>query len=322
MSTLPRRIPIALAVGLLLGAWPAADVAARATVRAPAQRAHGLAVRVRRDRPAVQPERPIERPLVWRSHGPVLAVPYGYPLRTPAYAPGELADVREAALEAREAALDAREAALDLRTAVQVREDPPEPRGVLAWKPGGITAVRSGTQPPKRRTVFAEPVAPSSPATLVRLRYLPELLVPTCAVRVQVQPQQQRPQERRRFPWGLGWLARYGRDVDVERGGVTPPGYYLRSPLLSGLYRRPEDCPDDEVATCATVTLVGDDDAAVAVDVPLPQLEATTPRSLRDAIRAGLDDEHTVILRTEDGEPFDLTPGSVREIGASACVID
>jgi hypothetical protein len=130
----------------------------------------------------------------------------------------------------------------------------------------------------------------------------------------------QRP-DRRRLPWGLGWLQRYGRDVEVERGGVAPPSMYLRSPLLSGLYRRP-DCPREQTEieeTCAVVTLVADDDAAMTIEVPLPQLDATSARQLRNIIRASLADGETIVLTTTDHEKFDLMPGSVGQVDAVAC---
>ena len=130
--------------------------------------------------------------------------------------------------------------------------------------------------------------------------------------------------ERRRLPWGLGWLHRYGRDVEIERGGVAPPSLYLRSPLLSGLYE-PRDCPGTEAdpeEECGTVSLVADDDAAIEIEVPLPQLGARNARQLRDVIRERIGTGQTVVLRSTDGEDFDLMPGAVREIDARACPVD
>ncbi len=132
------------------------------------------------------------------------------------------------------------------------------------------------------------------------------------------EPRQQVRHDRRRVPWGLGWLYRYGRDVEVERGGVVAPSFYMRSPLLSGLYLRP-DCDDDDAATCAQVTLVGDDDAEIVFEVPLPQLGASAPATLRDHIRSGLGSAETVVLRTTDGEDFELMPGAVRQVDVAVC---
>lgn len=268
---------------------------------------------------------------------------------------------RDAAFEAREAALDAREAALDARAAVEGRASAaPSGSRALTWKPGGITPVdpdgtstwnrskvvvlEPGGEPVLRPAADADPPALTryaAPATAVTFRAaaLSPWLVPlpgsaarslvpwwaaTECPTVQQQAQQRQQQDRRRFPWGLGWLARYGRDVEVERGAVAAPSfYYMRSPLLYGLYRRP-DCPPGEESEeiCAEVTVVGDDDAAIAFDVPLPQLDARSPRALRDAIRSGLAGDEVVVLLTTDGEEFDLMPGSVREIGAATCRVD
>ena len=89
----------------------------------------------------------------------------------------------------------------------------------------------------------------------------------------------------------VGRLGAPARDVEIERGTVAPPSFYMRSPLLSGLYQR-NDCPpaDGAAESCAEVTLVGDDDAEIAFEVPLPQLQAATAPALRDRIRAGLAD--------------------------------
>lgn len=257
-----------------------------------------------------------------------------------------LEQATQAALEAREAALDAREAALDVRDAVSTRSDfitsgahtdrPAPGAKVLTWKPGGITPVPQGEDPGSpSRTVFLDPAAKQPPApdavpaTRVRLvvspiplveRDVPWWMTDGCPALSQVR--QQRPPDRR-APWGLGWLYRYGRDVEVERGTIAPPSFYMRSPLLSGLYRR-GDCPpaDGAAESCAEVTLVGDDDAEIAFEVPLPQLEAATAPALRDRIRADLADGETVVLRTTDGEDFDLMAGSVREIGTGMCRLD
>lgn len=260
-----------------------------------------------------------------------------------------LDEVREAVLDAREAALDAREAALEARDAVTGGSaflTPPAgnttaPSGgkVLTWKPGGITPVDpQPSRADRGRTIMldegpAKGAAPSRfPAARARLELPPVDLYPpanpwrltevaTCEP-LWLLRQRQRRQDRRRFPWGLGWLYRYGRDVEVERGTVAPPSFYMRSPLLSGLYRKPDCPPEGAAETCAEVTLVGDDDAAIAFDVPLPQLEAKTPEALRDAIRSGLAEGETMVLRTTDGEAFDLMPGTVREIGAGVCRLD
>jgi hypothetical protein len=135
--------------------------------------------------------------------------------------------------------------------------------------------------------------------------------------------QQRQRADRRRLPWGLGWLHRYGRDVEVERGAVAPPSFYLRSPLLSGMYER-RDCPDAAEETdeaCSIVSLVADDDAVIEFEVPLPQLESRNPRQLRDTIRQMIAAGETVELLSTDGEDFDLMPGAVREIDARSCRI-
>jgi hypothetical protein len=147
---------------------------------------------------------------------------------------------------------------------------------------------------------------------------------PRRAAAPRCEPLQRTRGERRRLPWGLGWLHRYGRDVEIERGAVAPPSLYLRSPLLSGLYE-PRDCPDgdaDHEESCAIVSLVADDDAAIEIEVPLPQLEALHPRQLRDAIRERIAAGETVEVLSTDGEDFDLMPGTVREIDARSCPVE
>ncbi len=226
----------------------------------------------------------------------------------------------------------------------QPRSAPPNRRptdAVLVWKPGGITPVTTdaaaarhdrlaGRRPLSGRMpirVAAEPDPPVDPVVTVVPIFVPldrtivrSFDIPTnCASQLRQRP------ERRRFPWGLGWLQRYGRDVDVERGAVVAPSFYLRSPLLSGLYRGPEDCPPEVSGPeehCAIVTLVADDDAAIAFEVPLPQFDARTPRQLRDAIREALAAGETVVITTTDGEEFDLMPGAVREIDATSCRLE
>lgn len=260
---------------------------------------------------------------------------------TPAYRNDELIDAvqdtRQAALDARQAALDARQAALDVREAVSGRPDPGDGERVLQWKPGGITPAGDGTAARAGRAVVFEngdgirpvrkPAAGAfrAPAVRVGLRIEPVAFelgaVPwwaadPCTWIWQLPRQQGRP-HRRRLPWGLGWLYRYGRDVEVERGNLVAPSFYMRSPLLSGLYLRP-DCDDQDTA-CAEVRLVGDERDVIAFEVALPQLGAETPGTLRDHIRSGLESTGTVVLRTTDGEEFELMQDAVHEVHAQAC---
>jgi hypothetical protein len=190
----------------------------------------------------------------------------------------------------------------------------------LVWRPGGITPVTPVPYVPVNAPLLADAdlgVLESGP----HFRRFGALWFsgPGC----EETQTRQRP-DRRRLPWGLGWLQRYGRDVEVERGGVAPPSLYLRSPLLSGLYRRP-DCPREQIEveeSCALVTLVADDDSAMTIEVPLPQLNAISARQLRDMIRAAIEEGETVVLATTDGEEFDLMPGSVRQVDAVACRVE
>jgi len=201
----------------------------------------------------------------------------------------------------------------------------------LAWKPGGITPVAPGDAPAAETDTQVRNVPVLQPLVMVgengvleggphfRRFAIPWFANEGCE-EIQVR---QRP-DRRRLPWGLGWLQRYGRDVEVERGGVAPPSLYLRSPLLSGLYSRP-DCPREDTLveeTCAAVALVSDDDAAMTIEVPLPQLDARSARHLRDIIRAALEEGETVVLATADDKEFELMPGSVRQVDASACIVE
>jgi hypothetical protein len=189
------------------------------------------------------------------------------------------------------------------------------PRGTAA------TAARASAPAAVRVSRPNAPEPSASVATLARYAPLYDLHLLRFSDRDCEETQIQQRPDPRRLPWGLGWLQRYGRDVEVERGGVAPPSLYLRSPLLSGLYRRP-DCPRERTeveVTCAVVSLVADDDAAMSIEVPLPQLDAASPRQLRDAIRDALEDGETVVLMTTEDEEFDLMPGSVRQVDATAC---
>jgi hypothetical protein len=163
--------------------------------------------------------------------------------------------------------------------------------------------------------VRAEPVGPVGPA----LRLGPENPSGRCAVIDQDKQTRRKP--RRGV---LGWLYRYTRNIDVERGS-TPLPLFLRSPLLTAV-PAPVDCAggtgETHAEECAAIVVTAEKDEAVTVAISLPQLGATTPARLADAVRNRLSDGETVELRTSGGGAIELLPAHVRRIDAKNCVVD
>jgi hypothetical protein len=122
----------------------------------------------------------------------------------------------------------------------------------------------------------------------------------------------------------LGWLYRYTRNIDVERGS-TPLPLFLRSPLLTAV-PTPSDCETESEPIhgqeCAAIVVSVEKDASLTTAVPLPQLGASTPARLADAVRTRLADGEAVELKTSRGGLIDLIPDHVRGIEAKNCVVD
>jgi hypothetical protein len=181
----------------------------------------------------------------------------------------------------------------------------------------GLLEGRLGRWPVVRRIVFV-PV-PVIDAALVPLADIPGAYAAGADPR---ECEEVRRTDPSRLPWGLGWLYRYGRDVDLERSASTPFSFYLRSPLLSGL-QDARGCPrpgtPDGDEDCAIVTVRTGVDQEITLEVPLPQLEARNVRRLRTGLRDRLERGEPVRLLTTEGEDIEIQPGAAREIDARAC---
>lgn len=132
-----------------------------------------------------------------------------------------------------------------------------------------------------------------------------------------------------RQTWGTGVTHR-GRPEESEQERPSATFYYLRSPLLSGLYGRATDGADcagggasarpPEEPRCALVTLrLVEHERLKRIEVPLPQLEARTPRQLESAINGRIENGKTVVLSRMDGDSFRVVPGFIRGIATGAC---
>jgi hypothetical protein len=223
-------------------------------------------------------------------------------------------------------------------TAASVARDVPAPAqhstAELKWKKGGIMPVA----PPRDVPGLAVPVSRPDPVPDPERPHLPihdgpgiHPFIPGLTPQVLLFspafitgpdrecPGQKSRHEKRRAPWGLGWLYGYGRDMDIERTGVSPFSHYLRTPLLSGLYdRRSNACPRPEPDTCAALTL-RTADGPITREVALPQAEARTAKELRARMLETLADGESFTLLTMQGEEFEIQPGSVEEIEAKSC---
>lgn len=137
----------------------------------------------------------------------------------------------------------------------------------------------------------------------------------------QTAPRQQRKDRRPTGP--LAWLFRLDRDHDLERSG-RPFAFYLRSPLLSGLYGCPPQSnagarTPEPVDECAELTITTEAAEDRTIQVLLPQYEATNVRRLRSYVDDRLRSGHVVTLIMTGGEPFSIRPSDTSEITAKTC---
>jgi hypothetical protein len=138
----------------------------------------------------------------------------------------------------------------------------------------------------------------------------------------QTTPRQQR-RERARATGPLAWLFRLDRDDDIERSS-RPFAFYLRSPLLSGLYGCPPQSSagprtPEPVDECAELTITTTSEAEHTIQVLLPQYDLKNVRRLRAYVDDRLRKNHVVTLIMTGGEPFSIRPEETAGIAAKAC---
>jgi hypothetical protein len=138
-------------------------------------------------------------------------------------------------------------------------------------------------------------------------------------------PDQTAPRQRReRRPMGpLAWLFRLDRDHDLERS-TRPFAFYLRSPLLSGLYSCPPPTsagakPPEPIDECAELTITTAAQQEHTIQVLLPQYEARNVKRLRAFVDDRLEKGQVVTLIMTGGEPFSIRPDDTAEIAAKTC---
>jgi hypothetical protein len=184
------------------------------------------------------------------------------------------------------------------------------------WIPAALALCASAILAPDAR---AETPPVPVPAPFALLGFDPTGEDPECPD--QTSPRQQR---RERRPTGpLAWLLRLDRDHDIERVS-RPFAFYLRSPLLSGLYGCPPQAnagarPPEPVDECAELTITTAAEAEHTIQVLLPQYEAKNVKRLRSYVDERLRRGHVVTLIMTGGEPFSIRPDETNEITTKTC---
>ena len=128
---------------------------------------------------------------------------------------------------------------------------------------------------------------------------------------------------RSRTPGPLSWLFRFDRATEVDRHD-RPFAFYLRSPLLSGLYRCPPGPtaggrPPEQVDECAELTITTAAQDERKIQVLLPQFHARNAKRLRGHIEQELKKGRSVTVIMTGGEPFSILPDVTRDLEAKAC---
>jgi hypothetical protein len=128
---------------------------------------------------------------------------------------------------------------------------------------------------------------------------------------------------RSRTPGPLSWLFRFDRATEVDRHD-RPFAFYLRSPLLSGLYRCPPGLtagarPPEQVDECAELTITTDAQEERKIQLLLPQFDAKNAKRLRGHIEHELKKGRAVTVIMTGGEPFSILPDGTRDLEAKAC---
>jgi hypothetical protein len=129
--------------------------------------------------------------------------------------------------------------------------------------------------------------------------------------------------ERSRNGGPLSWLFRFDRATEVDRHD-RPFAFYLRSPLLTGLYGCPPGTtaggrPPEPVDECAELTITTDALDERTIQVLLPQYDAKNVKRLRVYVEDRLKKGHVVTLIMTGGEPFSILPADTRDVEAKTC---
>lgn len=118
------------------------------------------------------------------------------------------------------------------------------------------------------------------------------------------------------------WLRR-----QVQRDGAERSGYYLRSPLLYAFGPdTTQDCEEQQppappvpLVACAELRVSTAEAARLFLELPLPQLGATTHTELSAVIRAELKNGAAVVVLDERGHPLTLSPAATRAVRVDRC---
>ena len=171
--------------------------------------------------------------------------------------------------------------------------------------------------PDVRADVPQVPVPVAVPFGYVAFQPIPGL-DPEC-------PDQTSPRQRRdRRPTGpLAWLFRLTRDHELERSD-RPFAFYLRSPLLSGLYSCPPHAtagakPPEQIDDCAELTITTVAQQEHTIHVLLPQYEAKNVKRLRAFVDDRLESGEVVTLIMTGGEPFSIRPDETASLATKTC---
>jgi hypothetical protein len=140
------------------------------------------------------------------------------------------------------------------------------------------------------------------------------------------------------LPQGRSWLQEWWRhsrmtswlhrELEEDRPAAAP--FYLRSPLLSGIYGRADAAcgggsmreePEDEDG-CAKVIIRPGEPHSTRIEVPLPQLGAKNARRLGELINEKLTRGDTVMLIRRQGDRYRIEPQLTEEVATKPCRTD
>ena len=125
--------------------------------------------------------------------------------------------------------------------------------------------------------------------------------------------------------WWINWL----RARRTEEPGQVATPFYLRSPLLSGIYDRTDaSCaggglPRPEVLDeCAEINLAPGADRPIRLEVLLPQLEVSNARRLEAMINNRLDRGESVVVVLRNGQKYPIGPSLTNRIATKSCATE
>lgn len=128
---------------------------------------------------------------------------------------------------------------------------------------------------------------------------------------------------RSRTPGPLSWLFRFDRPEVIDRD-ERPFAFYLRSPLLSGLFGCPPrstagGTAPEPVDECAELTITNQHFEEHKIQVLLPQFDSRNAKRLRNHIEERLRRGHPVTVIMTGGEPYSIIPEFTQGVEARAC---